>query len=191
MATYNSDLTYIRDFKRYKLKELSATHYSKKQTGSFKSFINEFRVARNVVESKTDILLQETTDWITHANAEDVDGFAQKLNASGITHGKIMTSLASKILFLNNPWQILPLDRLAKRALVLQTNRYKDYLPLLTDYVSKNREVILGLLSTVEYHFTFIEKQFQHEIENIQAIRFNRMVDKILWTSGRNRQSKT
>ena len=61
---------------------------------------------------------------------DDVDGFAHHLNLEKITKGKrIMNSLASKILFLTNPWMLLPSDNLAKKSLKQRGNRYEDYAP--------------------------------------------------------------
>ena len=74
--------------------------FLKKSKGTFKSFIDEFRVARNVDKTKTHILLELTTEWIRQKYSDNVDDFAEKLKDNGITHGKIMTSLASKIFIL-------------------------------------------------------------------------------------------
>jgi hypothetical protein len=187
LATYNSDLTYIRDFHRHKNAKLSATDYLKKSTGTFKSFIDEFRVARNVDKTKTHILLGLTTEWIKQKHSDNVDDFAEQLKDNGITHGKVMTSLASKILFLNNPWTILPLDNLAKLAVGLKNNSYANYLPLTHNFIIDNKNEIHKLLSSVDNHLAIIEKQFEQEIENIKVVRQNRFADKLLWTSGRTK----
>lgn len=187
LATYHSDLTYIRNFHRHKNAKLSATDYLKKSAGTFKSFIDEFRVARNVDKTKTHILLGLTTEWINQNHSDDVDDFAEQLRDNGITHGKVMTSLASKILFLNNPWTILPLDNLAKQAVGLKNNSYANYLPLTETFITDNKSEIRKLLFSVDKHLTIIEKEFEQEIENIKVIRQNRFVDKLLWTSGRTR----
>jgi hypothetical protein len=187
LATYHSDLTYIRDFHRHKNGKISTAEYFKKSPGTFKSFINEFRVARNVDKNKTDILLGLTTEWIKQKHSDNVDDFAEQLKGNGITHGKVMTSLASKILFLNNPWTILPLDNLAKKAVALKTNNYKNYLPLTDIFITNNKNEIDKLLASVDQHLTIIESDFQQEIENIKEVRHNRFVDKLLWTKGRTK----
>ena len=185
LSTYQSDLTYIRDFHRHKNGQLISADYIKKSPGSFKSFINEFRVARNVDKTQTHILLSLTTEWLNQNQADNVDNFAYRLNEKAITHGKVMTSLASKILFLNNPWTILPLDNLAKRSVGLRTNKYSQYLPLTENFVSKNKIAIDNSLNSVDKHLKIIEGQFEHELDNIKLIRQNRFVDKLLWTKGR------
>jgi len=187
LSTYNSDLTYIRDFQRYKNGKLNEVEYLKKSKGTFKSFIDEFRVARNVDKTKTKILLSLTTEWIKLKNSDNVDDFAEQLKVNGITHGKVMTSLASKILFLNNPWIILPLDNLAKQAVGLKNNSYANYLPLSNKFIADNKNEIHKLLSSVDNHLTIIEKEFEQEIENIRVVRQNRFIDKLLWTRGRTK----
>jgi hypothetical protein len=128
-----------------------------------------------------------TTEWIKQKHSDNVDDFAQQLKASGITHGKIMTSLASKILFLNNPWRILPLDNLAKQAVGLKTNIYANYLPLTDNYITENKNEINKLLTSVDKHLKIIEKQYEQEVENIILVRQNRFIDKLLWTNGRKK----
>lgn len=185
LATYNSDLNYIRNFHKYKKNEISTKDYLLKSTGTFKSFINDFRVARNVEKAKTSTLLNLTSNWIKNKNSDNVDEFAEHLKMKGITHGKIMTSLASKILFLNNPWKILPLDNLAKKAVGLKNNNYSNYLPLTEIYIEKSNNEIYSLLSSIDKHLKIIEKEFEQEIENIEVVRKNRFIDKLLWTEGR------
>lgn len=182
---YYSDLVYIRDFQRYKNGKLETDYYLGLSSGTFKSFINEYRVARNVEKSKTDFLLQLTMQWVNTKGQKNVDVFAKLLKEKGITHGKVMTSLASKILFLNDPWTILPLDNLAKQAVGLKTNIYSEYLPKVDEFKQKNKREIDSCLNSVSQHLKIIEVDFKDEVENIEMIRYNRFVDKLLWTIGR------
>ena len=186
---YYSDLTYIRNFHRYKTGILEATDYLQKTNGTFKSFINEYRVARNVDKSKTDVLLHLTMEWISNDDSDNVDEFAENLKANSITHGKVMTSLASKILFLNNPWKILPLDNLVRNAVGLTENNYSKYQVLTEDYRQKNNSEIELCLKTVDQHLSIIEAEFENEITNIKTIRQNRYLDKLLWTIGQKKQT--
>jgi len=182
---YYSDLVYIRDFQRYKNGKLEIDYYLGVSIGTFKSFINEYRVARNVEKSKTDFLLQLTMRWVNTKRPNNVDGFANFLKEKGITHGKVMTSLASKILFLNDPWKILPLDNLAKQASGLKTNIYSHYLPRVEEFKKEHTLEIESCLNSVIQHLKIIENDFNGEIENVEMIRYNRFVDKLLWTMGR------
>lgn len=185
LVTYHSDLSYILNFQRHKVGELSSSEYLLKSNGTFQSFLNEFRVARNLEKTKTDILLDLTMDWVINENPHNVDGFAELLKNKGITHGKTMTSLASKILFLNDPWTILPLDSLAKKTVRLKNNIYSDYLPLTVDFQEKNKKEMKECLMSIDKHLTIIEAPFQNEIHKINIVRQNRYTDKILWTMGR------
>ena len=183
---YYSDLVYIRDFHRYKNGKLETDYYLSLSTGTFKSFINEYRVARNIEKAKTDSLLQLTIKWVSTKNSNNVDDYASLLKEKRITHGKVMTSLASKILFLNDPWTILPIDNLAKQAVGLKTNIYSHYIPKVEEFKLKNKTDIDGCLDSVSQHLKTIEVDFKDEIENIELIRYNRFVDKLIWTIGRN-----
>ena len=167
LANYHSDLTYIRNFQKYKSNNKTSSEYVKNSKGNFKAFINEFRVARNVKKGKTDILLSLTTEWVKQKQGDHVDEFAQHLKNNGITHGKVMTSLASKILFLNNPWSILPLDNLAKKAVGLRGNSYTNYLPLIDIFIVSNKKDIDKTLSSIESHLIIVEKEFVDEIDRL------------------------
>jgi hypothetical protein len=147
----------------------------------------EYGVARNVDKTKVDILLKLTINWVTKNNPSNVDSFANQLKSKNLTFGKLMTSLASKNLFLNDPWTILPLDGRVKRAVNLPYNTtYAQYLPLAVEFKKKNVIDIEKSLTSVRDHLTIIEAAFEKEINNLRTIRYNRFVDKILWTIGKN-----
>ena len=175
---YHSDLRYIRYFQAFKKGDITPKDYLQKWPGSFRSFINEFRVARNIEKEKTDTMLAMTMNWITGSHADDVDGFAKNLMQGGCTHGKQMTSLASKVLFLNDPWRIIPLDMWNKRALGVETNRYQDFLVAL-----QSQQIDCTLDHEKEY-LNEMEREFEGEINNMMMIRANRFKDKLLWYAG-------
>lgn len=184
LTGYRSDLIYIRDFHRYKSHRISKQDYLKKAEGTFKSFIDDFRVARNVEQNKTEQLLLLTLHWVNSKHANDIDAFAQRLCAKGITHGKIMTSLSSKILFLNNPWKIFPIDSIARNKLGMRNNVYADYLPLVHQFRKEKSKMIQECIQSVSTHLSVLEKEFVSEIRDIKTVRINRFIDKLLWTSG-------
>lgn len=184
---YYSDLMYIREFHRHKTGLLDSKSYLQKTDGTFKSFINEYRVARNVDKTKTDILLRLTMDWVSRKNCNNVDKFAKHLQASKLTYGKLTTSLASKILFLNNPWEILPFDNLTKHAVGLNVNNYSKYTALTKDFKTNNFVEIEYCLLTINEPLTIIESQFENNIRDIKTIRNNRYLDKLLWSIGRSK----
>ncbi len=104
------------------------------------------------------------------------------MNEQGITHGKIMTSLASKILFLNDPWTIFPFDSLAKKSLNQRTNKYADYLPRIEKYKIENEDFTKATFKNLNLYLKTIEKEFKGELKDMDTIRKNRFTDKLLWT---------
>ena len=181
---YNSDLDYILNFQRFRDYPINSDDQILNLPGTFKSFINEFRVARNVDKTKTKELLELTLKWTKGNDYNNVDDFAELLNECGITHGKVMTSLASKILFLNDPWSILPIDNLVRKAVDLKGNVYKDYSKKVKVFKSKHQIEIEESLETVKEHTKIIEKPFNGQIRDLKTIRQNRFIDKILWIKG-------
>ena len=183
---YHSDLTYILNFQQCKQKTILISNYLLKSPGSFHSFLNEFRIARNVREERVSDLLKLTMEWVDHPNeADKVDEFADKLREEGITQrDDTMTSLASKILFLNNPWVILPCDTLTRRAVGVKTNKYSDFCSAARDMLKRETLPINNYLKPVDGYIRTIEKGFKGKIDKISKIRRNRVVDKILWVQG-------
>jgi hypothetical protein len=186
LSTYYTDLVYIRNFQRFKNKKISIAEYLQKKPGSFYQFLIEFRVIRNVEKKKLEKLLLLTNQWVSNKTNTNVDEFAKILKREKLTHGKVMTSLASKILLLNNPWEILPIDSLVKKTFNLKTNNYKDYQPLIKKYISSRTSLISDYLEKTSLFNKTIENEFKNEIRNIEIIRANRLIDKMLWAEGKN-----
>jgi hypothetical protein len=164
LTYYKSDLVYIKNFQSYKKGLIESDKYLKKAPGTFKAFLNEFRIARNIDKTKTTLLLELTYNWITGQNSDNVDAFAEFLKMHYLTHGKIMTSLASKVLFLNNPWKITPLDSRAKQTLGLRNNLYSEYLPLVHEFIKENQSEIKYYLDSVNQHLKVIEISFKNKL---------------------------
>ena len=184
LATYHQDLIFIRNFKRYKNGKIPVEYFVQKIEGTFYKFLIDYKVTRNYKKGNTLALLERTIEWISGINPDDVDGFANLLNRKKLTHAKTMTSLASKILFLNNPWEILPMDNRAKATVAYKGNVYSVYALKALKFKKENKETIMYHLRLVEPLLTAIEKEFKSEINDISTIRQNRLVDKILWTKG-------
>ena len=96
-----------------------------------------------------------------------------------------MTSLASKILFLNNPWQIIPMDTLARKSLNQKDNKYETYTRNLQLFREKNTEIINNCMKFTYPLTQTINKKFENKINNLELIFENRILDKLLWTSGK------
>lgn len=184
---YQSDLTYILNFQRCKQNAISRSNYLLKSPGSFQSFLNEFRIARNVQKPKVPELLDLTMEWVSTNQADDVDLFADKLRENHITQdNKTMTSLASKVLFLKTPWVILPCDTLNRRAVGVKTNRYSDFYTAIRDMLERATVLIDDALEPVQGYLCAIENEFEGKIDHIGTIRRNRYLDKLLWVYGQN-----
>jgi len=183
---YRSDLIYIHNFQRFKCGEILLEEYrSKEVPGSFRRFLNEFRVARNVKREKVDDFLDFTEKWLRSSPWNDVDAFADELQKSGITHdGKTMTSLASKVLFLNNPQVIVPCDTLNRAAIGETENRYKNFFEKIQDILRKETAWINAALEPVQEYLRTVEKEFKGRISDLETIRRNRFPDKLLWVEG-------
>ncbi len=186
LATYETDLIYIRNFMWYRQGRISPDDFIKKENGSFYSFLIEFNVTRNFMATKSREILECSNDWLNRGNDEDVDGLAMQLKVSELTRNGIMTSLASKILFLNNPYKIFPMDRRAKKTLNYnKDNIYKNYLPEVKKYIDIKSDLILNALNLVEPFAEIIESNFI-VIPDIPTIRRNRFIDKLLWTGAKS-----
>jgi len=182
LANYNSDLNYISNFQTNKRLDFSDENYIKKSVGTFYKFLIEFKVIRNVRKDKTIEVLNLTRQWIISNEANNVDKFASELKLFELTQDKkTMVSLASKILFLNNPYEIFPLDIRAKASLSYKSNIYSDFLILVQDFIYKNENLINECLSNVNRLYSLIEYDYNSAFENIDIIRKNRFVDKLLW----------
>ena len=187
LQNYYSDLNYIYEFQKHKTGRFNLNSYLTKERGTFQSFINEFKIARNVDKTKTRELLEQTFEWIKADNLNDIDSFAEHLKSTGITHGKKVISLSSKILFLNNPWKILPIDSLGRKAINLSENNYSKYHAIVTEFREKENAEIVECLKSVELQLNIIESNFEGKIIELKIIRENRFIDKLLWTIGKNK----
>lgn len=184
LTYYRTDLNYIRKFQDFKNEKITLENYIKKDIGSFYSFLIEFRVVRNFPSGTVDKLLVETSKWIKTDNANDVDLFAENLADSGLTRGNVMASLASKILFLNNPWEIIPMDRLARKTLNQKQNKYSIYSQNLNEFRKQNETIFESTINYTNPLTNIIHEEFE-DLENLNLICKNRIVDKLLWTNGK------
>lgn len=179
---YQEDLEYISKFQTFKKGGISISDYLKKEPRSFYSFLIEFKVIRNIIKGSTGRLLNETNDFINSTHPNNVDLFAKKLAKTGLTRGSITTSLASKILFLNNPWMIFPMDKRARQALHQNENNYSYFQTNLEKFRVNYRDSIEFCLTYIEPLACLIEEVFLNDIPDMKKIRVNRMIDKLLWT---------
>ena len=187
---YRSDLEYIRSFQKCKRHGGDYQTYFKPTVLS--KFLAEYRVARNVKKGQTERLLETVIAYIKTDQVDNVDYLAKKLRDRRITQeDKNMVSLASKILFLNKPWKILPYDRFVRIGIECSGNTYSSYL----EAVQKSKKRILKLYNalpkSILAYLQLIEADFASDITHLDKIRKNRFVDKTLWSLGRAEKGLT
>ncbi|MGV8058459.1 MAG: hypothetical protein AB2L12_10610 [Smithellaceae bacterium] len=183
---YNSDLNYITYFHNFQNGEITENEYLCNKEGCFQRFLNEYKVARNVKKDKVKEFMLFTKEWVLKEDSSDVDKFAVALKKKGITQdGKTMTSLASKILFLNNPEAIIPIDTLNKRAVGEKSNIYSKFKIKVDLFISENQNMIETYLNKVDPLLAEVEVNFKSIEINFKKYRFTRFVDKLLWTKGK------
>jgi hypothetical protein len=181
---YYTDLLYIKKFQDFKENKISLTDYVKKDIGTFYSFLIEFRIVRNFRQGASDKLLAETHKWISSQKSDNVDQFAEMLSKTNLTRGSTTTSLASKVLFLNNPWNILPMDTQTRKVFKQTENSYSIYTTHLQKYRNTNKTIIDKCLVLTKPMTSFVEKDFQNHFKDLDIIRENRIIDKLLWSAG-------
>lgn len=184
LTSYAGDLNYFATFIRFSKDEISPDAYARKEVGTFKNFINEYRVARNTKRDLTADLLACSLDWHQKGRTKDVDDFAQMIQAKGLTHGKVATSLSSKIMYLMNPWEVMPLDDLAKKALDHRNKDYKGFATKIQRFRLENEKDIHQTLDGISGMLDILERPFVETVGNLEKIRENRFIDKWLWVRG-------
>lgn len=182
LATYRTDLEYIDNFQKFKKGKIDIETYLSMNKG-FSDFLNEFRIARNINKGQKKDLLIITMKWLKNKDVNKPDLFVDFLIEEKITENRI-ASLASKVLFLNNPAENFPMDGLTRNTLEIRENLYENYILELEIFKNGNIEKINKKIKVIEGLLIKIEKKFT-EIENIEKIRINRYIDKILWISGK------
>jgi hypothetical protein len=189
LSTYHADLVYISRFKEWKGGSISDVEYHKE----FYDFLKKYGVIRTVNgKGSVQPLLLKTKEWIDNPinvndvdKLNDVDKFTGTLREPDITKNHIV-SLASKVLFLNDPCRVFPMDSRAKNAINYSKNNYKQYSDELESFATKyniNKE-IKDCLNRISSLVEIVEQDFKNKFKQIETIRNNRFKDTLLWTLG-------
>lgn len=179
---YESDLKYIQRFQDFMSTEKDTNYFSNSDY-SFTAFIKEFKIIRNISKAEQEKVLKMVRKWCLNANCDEVDKLAEKIKKADLSHGNLPLSFSSKILFLNNPGIIFPLDGRAKVTLKSRNVNYETYSEKVEEFKIKNKSVIEYCLVQINEMAETIENNFKG-IKTIKKIRKNRMIDKLLWSSG-------
>jgi hypothetical protein len=180
LAYYKSDLEYIAKFKSFMNNEKNADDYLTCNNG-FQKFINEFRVARNIRKER----VKDLMIFIRDSELIEVDAFAEEIKNRKLTQkDSVMTVLASKIFFLNQPEKIIPMDKFNKKTLELKGNKYNEFKIKIDEFSNKNSKILSTYLDTVSNCLVKIEKSVNIKMD-FEKYRINRFTDKYLWVKGR------
>lgn len=191
LAHYGDELSHIKSFQANylptKRKRLTYPYNeNNKSDPKFWECLTQFRVARTLGKEngQRNDFIQVFNNWdFRYCSPEDVDRFCAE--GEMIKNHK---SLASKMMMLANPWQIIPYDKQASTAVGYKASNgktnYVAYLKLVHDFECRNKTLIASLFNEVDRYATKIEQNYKDDLENIQVIRRKRLLDKVLWTYG-------
>ena len=127
-----------------------------------------------------------TKQCILEDDSLTIDNLAIALEKEKITQdGKIMTSLASKLLFLNDPVNVIIIDTLNRKSVKEKTNNHESFKQKAEEFQQENIEIIQKYLNTADVLLTEVENNFQNLEIDFEQYRKTRYTDKILWTIGR------
>ena len=182
--TYYGDLYYFASFNH--LVNPKAVNKIGNQA-FFEDFLYEYRVSRNVSEKKK--------AWAIFTNSANqiftpilVDELAKKYAQTNKNEKvKQLTSLSSKLAMLLHPDQIIPMDSINKIALMHNENQYVGFAEKVEAFKKGNNSEIKELIDMVSPRAKKIESIFSNELENLDKIRANRVVDKLLLQIGRTK----
>ncbi|SFW84051.1 hypothetical protein [Chitinophaga sancti] len=178
---YETDLYYINRFQKFK--QEASELYLNDSEFSFTAFLAEFKIIRSIGKQYQRNVLKKVKTWCLSEQCDDVDGLSDYLFKSKYAHGKRPLSFSSKVLFLNNPYYVLPLDSRGMNAIGIRNCTYKDYLNGVKEFINSNKSDLEYCLDVIELMARKVESNFPH-LKKIEIIRENRMLDKLLWVIG-------
>ena len=185
LAYYKSDLEYISKFNLFMNNQINAEDYLTEKNSGFQKFINEFKIARNIKKKRVKDLMVFIKVSKLLEDTKAVDAFAEEIKKKKLTHkGKVMTVLASKIFFLNQPDRLIPMDSLNKKPFGLKENKYEDFESKINGFINENGKILSAYLDNVRDYLIKIENSVNIKMD-FEKYRINRLTDKYLWVKGR------
>lgn len=181
--TYYGDLYYFAAFHH-----LKSGKESKEVVGDlefFKQFLIEYRVSRNIATGKKEIAWVKFKELAKEPITIDtVDQMAKHLFNEFHPKKGTPTSLCSKLLMLLKPELIIPIDSINKIALKHNLSQYVGFAEKVKDFKIENSGKIKELIDMVSPRAEKIESIFSKELENLEKIRENKVIDKLLLQIG-------
>jgi hypothetical protein len=178
LMNYETELNYIKKFQELMGENPDINFHESENKGSFKSFVNQFGVARNIEKGKTLEIIRILINELKN-NELDPNELSKKLQH--LTHNSKAVSLSSKILFLYKPEEFIPLDSLNKKTLLVQSNDYVCFSKELNTYISNSdiKKEISKLIKTASPLVKCIEDKSMLKMD-FNKIKTNRLIDKYL-----------
>ncbi|HMG67328.1 MAG TPA: hypothetical protein VK588_06565 [Chitinophagaceae bacterium] len=183
LNSYYNDLKFIEIFQECKYKKISEKEYFDSTEFSFKRFLKDWGIIKNISREQQIHLQKLIFKWVRKDKENNVDLLVQNLIEQGVTNNRLL-SLCSKFLFLNKPDKVFPYDSHVRKAIGYNGKIYSDY------YMKINtaRQDLLSQFGSeiifVEKKLKRIESFFSFKSLNVIEIRKNRIIDKLLWIKG-------
>lgn len=175
LAKYEQNLEFILKFQNDKIAGISDAGKN-----SFYKFLTEFNVIWNMVKGTSDELYKD----VFESNLEDVDKLADLIKSKIYSKNQRLLSLASKVLFLSDPWNIIPLDKNNKKALGIKTGSYSEFKLALEKFKKDNKNDIDELVIKTQEIAKPVTEKYSKQIKDLDKIHENRIIDKMLWVLG-------
>ncbi len=164
---YAEDLSFIGHFQAWLRGQVSLQHYA---DNSLRECFKTYRVAKVIRAGKREDLLDLTRDWLSSGRGTDVDGLANEFKKAECTNG-LPLALASVLLFLHNPTQVLPLDSYSRMAVGSVEADYQEYIKRATLFREKHALEIQSELQQVSGFLAEIEQKMGFNWSNAEAVR--------------------
>jgi hypothetical protein len=183
LSWYRKDLKFFLAFQKFDVGGRNIEAYCTDERGSFQDFINAYQVTRTLKKGETQALLETCLEWHDTKRWIDVSGLASEIEKRELVHG-FPLSLASKVMFLMCPEEILPFDRRAKNTLGMKESRplYADYYHRALSFGKENNISINKTLAKYSDLLEALEREYQDLKVSFEALRRMRLLDKLLWT---------
>lgn len=182
LSWYRKDLEFFSAFQKFDQGGRDIESYCANTPGSFQNFINAYQVARTLKKGQTQALLTICLDWHDKRRWMDVSDLAQEIDKRKIVHG-FPLSLASKVMFLMRPEEVLPFDKRAKNTLGIKESwpEYGEYYQKAKAFGEEKDLVITEALSRSSDLLDTLEEGYQDLKFSFPKIRRMRLLDKLLW----------
>ena len=178
---YGSDIVFVNQFADCMAGRLDPGEYCE---SSFKAYLRQNKLARIVRSGKLSELFVATVQWIRGEDVHDVDGFARRLWNQGVTNGTPVM-LVSRLLYLNRPGEILPLDMFGRMALRCSSPDYAVFAQKAKDFQERYLVELSTALTQIEREMIQTEQEAEVRLDHLETIRLKYLLHQWLYWLGR------